>query len=110
MPGLPNIPAVPKPTQNTGGPRPPVINPVSEGLALEPEFHQPYGVWKHSPSPQTNDMMLNTLKPIIDNAVKTYGGPDSPIIRSKAKMLKMSCPIDLQVKEISIPRKDFNIF
>jgi len=87
MPGLPNIPAVPKPTQNTGGPRPPVINPINEGLALEPEFHQPYGVWKHSPSLQTNDMMLNTLKPIIDNAVKTYGGPDSPIIRSKAKKI-----------------------
>lgn len=87
MPGQYNIPSVPKPTQNTGGPRPPVTQPSNEGLALEPEFHQAYGVWKHSPTPQTNDMILKNLKPIIDNAVKTYGGPDNPVIRSKAKKI-----------------------
>jgi DNA-directed RNA polymerase specialized sigma subunit len=87
MPGPYDLPAVPKPTQNTGGPRPPAQPTDAQSLALEPEFQQTYGVWKNSPTPQTNDMMLKSLKPIIDNAVKTYGGPDNPVIRSKAKKI-----------------------
>jgi DNA-binding CsgD family transcriptional regulator len=87
MPGQYEIPAIPKPSQPTGGPKPPSIPNQPAQLALEPEFQNAYSTWKSNPSPESNDMMLKSLQPIIDNAVKTYAGDTNPIIRSKAKKI-----------------------
>lgn len=88
MPGQYDIPGIPKPSQPTGGPKPPTIpNTLDPQLALEPEFQNTYATWKANPSPEANDMMLKSLQPIIDNAVKTYTGNSSPILRSKAKKI-----------------------
>jgi DNA-directed RNA polymerase specialized sigma subunit len=88
MPGPYNLPGIPKPTQATGGPRPPSAPKPVAGTALEPEFSETYNHWSRDPNPETNDMMLKALHPIIDNAVKTYAGSaDNSVIRSKAKKI-----------------------
>lgn len=88
MPGQFQLPQVNKPTQPTGGPRPPSAPAAIPSLALEPEFHEVYGMWQRNKTPEANDAMLKALNPIIDNAVKTYGGSDrNPVIRSKAKKI-----------------------
>lgn len=88
MPGPYNLPKVPNPTQNTGGPRPPAAPKPVEDIALEPEFRGTFANWSRDPNPETNDMMLKALNPIIDNAVKTYAGSNNnTILRSKAKKI-----------------------
>jgi DNA-directed RNA polymerase specialized sigma subunit len=89
MAGSYNLPGVGTPSQPTGGPRPPKAPEPPTPLALEPEYMHAYETWKRSPSPQANDELLNVLSPVIDNAVKTYGGGNNPIIRSKAKKILM---------------------
>ena len=87
MPGPYNLPGIPKPTQPTGGPKPPSAFTEQPQSALEPEFKNAYETWKSNQNPEGNDMMLKSLQPIIDNAVKAYAGNASPIIRSKAKKI-----------------------
>ena len=88
MPGQFDLPQVKKPTQPTGGPRPPAPPTQTPGLALEPEFHNVYGLWQRDKTPESNDAMLKAVTPIIDNAVKAYGGAGSnPVIKSRAKKI-----------------------
>ena len=87
MPGPYDLPGIPKPTQPTGGPKPPSAFTEQPQSALEPEFKNAYETWKSNQNPEGNDMMLKSLQPVIDNAVKAYAGNASPIIRSKAKKI-----------------------
>jgi DNA-directed RNA polymerase specialized sigma subunit len=88
MPGRFELPGVGKPTQPTGGPKAPKL-PEPEETALEPQFKETYEMWSRMKSPQANDMMIKSLSPIIDNAVKTFSGGQeaNPIIRSRAKKI-----------------------
>lgn len=88
MPGQFDIPQIGKPTQPTGGPKAPgsMFKP-DESLALEPSYQYVYNMWKADPTPQTNDEMLKAVRPIIDSALKTYGGAGQPILKSKAKKI-----------------------
>lgn len=87
MPGPYDLPGIPKPTQPTGGPKPPGSVAPPTQIALEPEFQSAYSTWKSNPGPESNDVLLKSLQPIIDNAVKAYAGNASPIIKSKAKKI-----------------------
>ena len=88
MPGQFDLPQVKKPTQPTGGPRPPSTQAPTPGTMLEPEFHNVYSLWQRDKTPEANDAVLKAVNPIIDNAVKAYGGSNkNPVIRSKAKKL-----------------------
>jgi DNA-directed RNA polymerase specialized sigma subunit len=87
MAGYYKLPGVTEPTQPTGGPRPPKAPEQATPMAIEPEYAQAFDNWKKSPTPQTNDELLKVLNPVIDNAVKTYGGSNNPIIRSRAKKI-----------------------
>ena len=83
-----DLPQVPKPTQPTGGPRPPSPEMPGTKLILEPEFHSVYGMWQRDKTPETNDAILKAVKPIIDSAVKTYGGSAvNPTLKSRAKKI-----------------------
>lgn len=87
MAGHYKLPGVMPPTQPTGGPRPPKAPEPATPMAIEPEYAQLFDDWKKSPNIQTNDALLKALNPVIDNAVKTYGGSNNPIIRSRAKKI-----------------------
>jgi len=87
MAGYYKLPGVTSPSQPTGGPRPPKAPEQAVPMAIEPEYAQAFDNWKRSPNPQTNDELLRALNPVIDNAVKTYGGSNNPIIRSRAKKI-----------------------
>lgn len=89
MAGNYNLPGVGKPSQPTGGPKPPKAPEPPTPLALEPEYTHAYETWKRAPSPETNDELLKALDPVIDSAVKTYGGGNNSIVRSRAKKILM---------------------
>jgi len=83
-----DLPQVSKPTQPTGGPRPPFPEPPQTKLVLEPQFHSVYSMWQRDKTPETNDAILKAVRPIIDSAVKTYGGSAvNPTLKSKAKKI-----------------------
>lgn len=90
MPLTPNLPGVPPPSAPTGGPRPPSALPGAAGDLLEPDFAPVYTAWKARPSLQANGLMLRTIDPIIQSAVKTYGGSaPSPTLVSKARKMAL---------------------
>ncbi len=43
-------------------------------LKLEPEFAEPFQMWKDDPSPQNNGMMLKALQPAIDRGISAHVG------------------------------------
>jgi DNA-directed RNA polymerase specialized sigma subunit len=66
-------------------------------MKIESRYQSVYDLWRKNPSPRTNTLMLQALAPIINTAVKTYGGADaSPVLRSRARQLVLS----------SLPRYD----
>ena len=68
-------------------------------LQIEPEFAPSYDLWKADPGPAGSASMLTAVKPVIDTAVKTYGGLSSgPTIRSHAKRIVLD----------SLPKYDGN--
>lgn len=57
---------------------------------LEPEFSKPYQAWKDEPTPLATHAMLTALNPVLDSAMRSYGGKKaSPTLRSKAKLLAL---------------------
>jgi len=58
---------------------------------LEPEFAEPYGAWKKTPSPATNAAMLTLLRPHIDKAVSMHLGQGSanPLLTSRARRMAL---------------------
>ncbi len=109
MPGRFNLPGVGKPTQPTGGPRPPKQEPVEE-MALEPQLKETYETWARMKSPQANDMLLKNLSPIIDNAVKTFSGGQeaNPIIKSKAKKIVIDSMPNYDPRQTKLKTYVFN--
>ena len=109
MPGRFQLPGVGDPTQPTGGPRPPKLE-QPEIKALEPQLKDVYDTWNRMKSPQANDMMLKALSPIIDNAVKTFGGSQdhNPIIRSRAKKIVIDSLPNYDPKQTKLKTFVFN--
>ena len=58
---------------------------------IEPEYAQDYDAYRSSPTPQNASNLLKTLKPIIDESLRSYAGTEvgSPIIQSRAKQLTL---------------------
>lgn len=55
---------------------------------IEPDFAEPYNAWKAAPSPLTTGPLLRAVNPVLDTAIKSYGGKStSPNLRSQAKQL-----------------------
>lgn len=78
------------PTQPTGGPKPPSLEPPKPPSMLEPDFEEAFTFWQTRPGPQANGLMLKKLDPIIDTAVRTYGGTTaSPTLRTRARLMAL---------------------
>ncbi len=55
---------------------------------LEPNFEDAYRSWQKTPDKQTMTNLLSTVQPVLDTAVKTYGGPKpSPTLQTRARVL-----------------------
>lgn len=55
---------------------------------LEKDFAEPFNAWKAKPTPATNGAMLKAVQPVIDSAVKSYGGGSkSPLLASRARRI-----------------------
>lgn len=60
-----------------------------QGNRLEAQFAEAYWAWKRKPGPETARQLIKVLRPVIDLAVKTYGGQsaNNPALRSKAEVM-----------------------
>lgn len=59
-------------------------------IMLEPEFAPHYTTWKKDESPANAGKFLTALKPVLDSALRTYGGAKpSPTLRSRAKLMAL---------------------
>lgn len=58
-------------------------------MPLEPDLALHFDAWKSGPSPATTGRLLKAVHPIIDTALRSYGGGSvaSPTLRSKAKQM-----------------------
>ena len=57
---------------------------------LEPEYNDLYSAWKKAPGPETVEPLLTAVNPVIDTALRTYGGANpSPVVKTKAKLLAL---------------------
>lgn len=57
---------------------------------LEPEFEPHFTAWQSSPSPETASRLLQATQPVLDSALRSYGGPTaSPVLRSRAKLMTL---------------------
>lgn len=74
---------------STPGYEPPEATPASY---LEPNFKPHFEAWKASPTPETTGNLLRAVDPVINEAIRTYGGgaAKSPTLRSKARRLTIS--------------------
>jgi hypothetical protein len=60
-------------------------------LQIESDYQPAYDAWKADPNPANSTQLLNTVRPVINTAVRIYAGPSakSPTIRSQAKKLAL---------------------
>jgi DNA-directed RNA polymerase specialized sigma subunit len=74
---------------STPGYEPPGIAPTSY---LEPNFAPHYNAWKQNPTPETTGNLLRAVDPVINEAIRTYGGSaaKSPTLKGKARKLTIS--------------------
>jgi DNA-directed RNA polymerase specialized sigma subunit len=57
---------------------------------LEPEFKQPFELWKQDPGPHTAGPFLAAIDPVLQSAIRTYGGSrPSTALHSHAKLLAL---------------------
>jgi RNA polymerase primary sigma factor len=57
---------------------------------LEDEYSEPYKLWQERQDPASTSDLLKALTPVVDSAVRTYGGAKpSPNLRTKAKLLTL---------------------
>lgn len=55
---------------------------------LEPDYAEPFKLWKTAQTPVSNGAMLKAVQPVIDSAVKSYGGgSQSPLLASRARRI-----------------------
>jgi len=64
--------------------------PDSESL-LEEDFAPHFDAWKKTPTPENASNLLRVIDPVLQSAMRTYGGQGStsPTLRSKAKMIAL---------------------
>lgn len=60
---------------------------MSDANRLEPEYREHYLAYRKDPSPAAAGALLRAVSPIIDTGVRTYGGGDSPLLRSHARKI-----------------------
>lgn len=90
MPRGSPLPGLPSPFAPTGGPRPPSAPAGDPPDLLEADFAPAYAAWKARPSLQANGHVLRAIDPVIQSAVKTYGGSaPSPTLVSKARKMAL---------------------
>jgi hypothetical protein len=65
--------------------------PTAPQSLLEPEFEKPWRAYAANQTPQTADKLLGAAAPVIDEALKSYGGGEaqSPALRARAKVLTL---------------------
>jgi hypothetical protein len=58
---------------------------------IENDFLEPYEAWKAKPDKATASSLLTAVNPVIDSALKTYGGSSqqSPTLRSRARRIAL---------------------
>lgn len=57
---------------------------------LEPEFAEPYQLWRTTPSPENADNLLKAINPVLTAALRNYAPmPASPTIKSRAKLMAL---------------------
>jgi DNA-directed RNA polymerase specialized sigma subunit len=61
----------------------------SGGQQLESEYADVFNAWKQARSPQTSGALLKAVDPVINTAIKSYGGQSqgSPMLRSHARRM-----------------------
>lgn len=66
--------------------------PIKEQGGLEPDFHEPYQAWKTNPNPDTTHAVLSAVRPVLDEAVRSYGAGSqgSPTLQTRAKMMALN--------------------
>ena len=64
---------------------------ASSTSGLEDEYADAFGAWKQSQNPQTSSALLKAVNPVIDTAVRSYGGSSqgSPMLRSRARRMAL---------------------
>jgi hypothetical protein len=55
----------------------------------DPDFEQSYQSWAADRSPQANAVILKTLDPVIDQAVKTHLGTSNPLMKARARKMTL---------------------
>lgn len=60
-------------------------------MKLEKDFQQPFQAWQADPNPQNTGTLLRSVQPVLDTALRTYGGAQakSPTLRGRAKQLAL---------------------
>ena len=56
---------------------------------LEPDFEPHYNAWKQTPNPQTSGALLKAVDPVLTSALRSYGGQNSPTMKSKARIMAL---------------------
>ena len=58
---------------------------------IEKAYQPAYSAWSENPNPTTTSDLLKEIRPVIDSAVKTFGGAaaGSPTLRSHARRISM---------------------
>lgn len=64
--------------------------PVQQGGQLENEYADAFSQYRAAQTPQTRSAMLKHLRPVIDEAMTSYGGTNaSPTLRSRARLMTL---------------------
>ena len=56
---------------------------------IESDFDEPYKKWKVDPSPDNNAMMLDTIHPVIEGAIRTHIGDSNPLLVGSARRMSL---------------------
>jgi DNA-directed RNA polymerase specialized sigma subunit len=58
---------------------------------LETDYQTEYDAWKQTPSPTTSGALLRKVDPVINSAMRTYGGQSakSPTLRTRARQIAL---------------------
>lgn len=63
----------------------------SQANRLEDEYAEPFDAWQKAPTPETRSTLLTAVDPVINQAIKSYGGAStgSPMLRSRARRIAL---------------------
>lgn len=73
---------------------PKAFSPVEtpEQAAADDAFTEPYKAWKEKPGPDTSHALLGAVRPVINEAIRSYGAGSqgSPNLATRAKMMALN--------------------